>query len=181
MSYERGANVSVIAKTPLPAKLKLNKKFQPCAAEPDDELYPNGIFLLNISRLLAFINAYPERFTVEPIEVAELTHYAEEPSNKEAIRTANLSRPIVLAEISPGLYNLIDGHHRVARARRDGVRILSGWRIRCPEHVAFLTSTMAYEKYVEYWNGKVKDLRRLRSHGSHGVACAHWNCWSLRA
>jgi hypothetical protein len=86
-----------------------------------------------------------------------LMRAGEEPSDNEAIHTANLSRPIVLAEISPGLYNLIDGHHRAARARRDGVRTLPGWRIRCPEHVAFLTSTMAYEKYVEYWNGKVKD------------------------
>ena len=75
MSYKRGANVSVIAKTPLPAKLKLNKKLQPCAAEPDDELYPNGSFLFNISRLLTFINAYPERFTVEPIEVAEFLQF----------------------------------------------------------------------------------------------------------
>ena len=154
--------MSLTGENPVPAKLKLNTKFQPCAAEPDDELYPNGIFLFNISRLLAFVNAHPERFTVEHIDVAELAHYGEEPSDKEAIRTANLSRPIVLAEISPGLYNLIDGHHRAARARRDGVRVLPGWRIRCPEHVAFLTSRMAYEKYVEYWNGKVKDLRRLR-------------------
>ena len=154
--------MSVTEETPLPAKLKLNRNFQPCTAEPDDEFYPNGIFLFNISRLLAYINAHPERFTVEHIEVAELAHYGEEPSDKEAIRTANLSRPIVLAEISPGLYNLIDGYHRAARARRDGVRILPGWRIRCPEHVGFLTSTKAYEKYVEYWNGKVKDLRRLR-------------------
>lgn len=154
--------MSVTVESSLPAKLKLNRNFQPCTAEPDDELYPNGLFLFNISRLLAFINAHPEQFTVEPIEVADLAHYDEEPSDKEAIRTANLSRPIVLAEISPGLYNLIDGHHRAARARRDGVRILPGWRIRFPEHVAFLASTMAYEKYVEYWNGKVKDLRRPR-------------------
>ena len=35
---------------------------------------------------------------------------------------------------------------------------LPGYRIRCPEHVAFLTSTFAYEKYVEYWNGKLEDL-----------------------
>ena len=154
--------MSVTVETSLPAKLKLNRNFQPCTAEHDDELYANGIFLFNISRLLAFINAHPEQFTVEHIEVAELAHYDEEPSDKAAIRTANLSRPIVLAEISPGLYNLIDGHHRAARARRDGVRILPGWRIRCPEHVAFLTSTMAYEKYVEYWNDKVKDLRRPR-------------------
>ena len=152
--------MSVSVENPPPVKLRLNKKFQPCAAEAGDELYPNGIFIFNITRLLAFIEANPARFAVELIEVDEVPHYGEEPADEEAIRTANLSRPIVLAEISPGRFNLIDGHHRTVRARRDGVRTLPGWRIRSPDHVAFLTTTRAYETYIEYWNGKVKDLRR---------------------
>ena len=32
---------------------------------------------------------------------------------------------------------------------------IPAYRIRCPEHVAFLTSTRAYETFVEYWNSKV--------------------------
>jgi len=30
----------------------------------------------------------------------------------------------------------------------------------CPQHVPFLTSIMAYEKYLEYWNSKLKEMRR---------------------
>ena len=63
--------MSVTVATSLPANLKLNRTFQPCTAKPDDELYSNGIFLFNISRLLACINAHPEQFTIEPIEVAD--------------------------------------------------------------------------------------------------------------
>lgn len=143
-----------------PAKLKVDKKFQPCPIESGDELFPNGLFEFNISRLLAFIDTHPERFAVELIELAQLANYGMKPQDKEAIRTANLSRPIVLAEISPDRYNVIDGHHRLAKARREGTRILPAWRVRCPEHVAFLTSAVAYAKYVEYWNGKVKELQR---------------------
>ncbi len=33
-----------------------------------------------------------------------------------------VSRPILLAEIAPGLYNVIDGDHRLARARRDSAQ-----------------------------------------------------------
>lgn len=33
--------------------LRLDKTFQPCPAEPDDELYPNGIFEFNINELTA--------------------------------------------------------------------------------------------------------------------------------
>jgi hypothetical protein len=155
-----GATMSSIVENSLPIKLKLDKKFQPPISEDGDELYANGIFLFNISRLLAFINVHPERFQIVPIEIDEVPHYCEGRLDHDAILGANLSRPIVLAEISPDNYNLIDGNHRVARAKRDGIRILPGWRVRCTDHVDFLTSTEAYEKYVEYWNGKVKQLRR---------------------
>lgn len=33
------------------------------------------------------------------------------------------------------------------------------YRVCCPQHVPFLTSITAYEKYVEYRNSKVKTLR----------------------
>jgi hypothetical protein len=45
------------------------------------------------------------------------------------------------------------------------VRSIPAYRIRCPEHVAFLTSIRAYEAYVEYWNSKADDAsadHRLR-------------------
>jgi len=80
------------------------------------------------------------------------------------------SRPVILGEIAPDRYNLIDGHHRVAKARREGLPSILAYRIPCPEHVAFLTSTRAYQAYVEYWNSKVDDVspkhalrRRTRS------------------
>jgi hypothetical protein len=64
-----------------------------------------------------------------------------------------------LAEIAPGRYNPIDGNHRIAKARHDRVPGIPARRIGCPEHLPFLTSTRAYESYVEYWNSKVKELR----------------------
>lgn len=155
-----GAMLSSTRKSAPPIMLRLDKKFQPTFSEDGDELYANGVFLFNVSRLLAFIDRYPDRFPVEPIVVDELLHYGEGGLDPDSIVAANLSRPIVLAEISLDNYNLIDGNHRVARAKREGLRILPGWRIRCPQHVSFLTSSRAYEQYVEYWNGKVKELRR---------------------
>ena len=136
--------MSSTVESSLPIKLKLDKKFQPSISEEGDELYANGIFLFNISRLLAFIGSHPERFPVEAIAVAGVPHYGEGSLDQDAILAANVARPIVLAEISPDNYNLIDGNHRVARAKREGIQTLPGWRIRCPHHVSFLTSTMAY-------------------------------------
>ena len=53
----------------------------------------------------------------------------------------------------------IDGNHRLGKARQDGVRTIAAYRVRCPQHVPFLTSITAHEKYVEYWNSKVKTLQ----------------------
>jgi hypothetical protein len=82
------------------------------------------------------------------------------------IAAADISRPVLFAEIAPGCFNLIDGNHRMARARRDGVPTVPAHRIQCPHHVAFLTSTTAYEKYVEYWNGKIKEMQPRRPRSS---------------
>jgi len=64
-----------------------------------------------------------------------------------------------MAEISPGRYNVIDGHHRIANARREGASTVPAGRVRCPNHIVFLTSARAYESYVEYWNSKLKEMR----------------------
>ena len=147
------------------SKLKLDAKFEPCPPEAGDELFPNGIFEFNISRLLAFIYTHRERFPVEPLELADIPNYGDADLEEAAIRIADLSRPILLAEIAPGRYSVIDGHHRIAKARREGVSTLTCHRLRCPEHVAFLTSTKAYETYVEYWNSKVDESMRATRWG----------------
>lgn len=140
---------------PMAVKLELDKTFQPCPAEPGDELFPNGIFEFNITRLLSFIEANVDRFPIERVGIADIPNYGSERLDEETIRTADLLRPILLAEISPGRFNLIDGHHRVAKARREAVGTLPAHRVSCPFHVRFLTSTRAYERYVDYWNGKL--------------------------
>ena len=138
-----------------PAKLRLDRHFEPCPSGPGDELYPNGIFEFNISRLIAFIGANPDRFPIELVQLADVPDYGHSNLDEKAIEAADLSRPILLAEIAPDRYDLIDGHHRVARARRGGVHSIPACRLRCPEHVAFLTSIRAYQAYVGYWNDKV--------------------------
>jgi hypothetical protein len=144
---------------PQPTKLRLDKGFQPCSAEPGDEMYPNGIFEFNITRLLAFVQEHVDRFHVERVELSEFPDFGNSPHlNEEAVRLADLSRLILLAEIAPGRYSVIDGNHRLAKARRQGAAALPAYRLQCPTHVPFLTSAFAYTKYVEYWNNKVTDL-----------------------
>src|SRR5579863_1109416 len=139
-----------------PVPLRRDPQFQPCTAEPGDELYPNGIFEFNISRLIAFISAHPERFPTEAVELSEIPDYGSSTRLEDAaVQAADLSRPVLLAEIAPARFSLIDGHHRVAKARRMLSATITAYRVRCPDHVSFLTSANVYEKYLEYWNSKL--------------------------
>jgi hypothetical protein len=142
--------------TEKPRRLRRDPQFQPCATEPGDELYPNGIFEFNISRLIAFVSAHPERFPIEVVELSEIPDYGSSKRlDDAAIQATDLSRPALLSEIAPARFSLIDGHHRVAKARRLRSSMITAHRVRCPDHVGFLTSAYAYEEYVEYWNSKL--------------------------
>lgn len=143
-------------------RLALDPRFRPCEAQEGEEIYPNGIFEFNITRLLSYIGS-SGKFRAEPALLPEIPYGGTSPGlNELTIAAADLSRPVILAEISPRRYNLIDGNHRLAKARREGVPSIPAYRIRCPEHVAFLTSARAYEKYIEYWNSKVDDILGTR-------------------
>jgi len=152
-------NCGITARPSITHQIKTDKEFQPCVAEPGDETYVNGIFEFNITRLLGCAQEHTDRFPVIHVELRELPDYGNGLHlNQVAILAADLSRPIVLAEISPGNFNVIDGNHRLAKARRQGAAALPAYRVQFPAHVAFLTSAFAYEKYLEYWNSKVSDL-----------------------
>lgn len=138
-------------------KLKINKKFQPFIVDEKDELFPNGFFEFNITKLIAQIKTNPDDFPIEEVTLDSL--WESSPNLSETtIQAANLSVPIILAEISPGRFNVVDGNHRVAKARRDGVGSLPAFKVGPDQHHHFLTTVDGYKKYVEYWNSKVVEM-----------------------
>lgn len=141
-----------------PRQLKLDKDFTPISVDGGDELFPNGIFEFNVTKILAFIEANAGKFPIGKVEVEPLRGYSSETLDEDTIRRADVSKPIILAEISPGRFNVIDGNHRVERAGRDGLKTIPARRIGAEQHLAFLTSVRAYAAYVSYWNSKLDDL-----------------------
>jgi hypothetical protein len=150
----------------IPPRLRRDRQFAPCAIENEHEFFANGIFEFNITRILEFLDADSVRYPVNSISVSSVPDLDGGRLHEATVRSADLYRPVLLAEISPDRFNLIDGHHRIARARREGILSIPARRIRCPDHLAFLTSARAYECYVEYWNGKVKEMEPRRRSGS---------------
>ncbi|RQW82671.1 MAG: hypothetical protein EHM79_17845 [Geobacter sp.] len=136
-------------------KLKINKRFTPCPEEDGDELYPNGIFVFNITKLAEYIQR--SGIVCEEVLVEDFCRDSSK-FNEEHLPSVDVTKPVIIAEISPGRYNVIDGNHRMEKARRLGLKKMPTYKIAPEQHVQFLTTAKGYLAYVEYWNGKLKSL-----------------------
>jgi hypothetical protein len=156
------AQVTRVPRPPRPAyprrsvRIQADPTFVPCPVEDGDELYPNGIFVFNVTRILEHVARRPEGFAFVKVAVTSFPRW-DRPLVDAHVGAADLARPVVLAEIAPGRFNLIDGHHRLEKARRCGVEMLWAYRLAAAQHVRFLTSRDAYLAFVDYWNGKVEE------------------------
>ena len=137
-------------------KLKISKRFTPCPVDDGDEMYPNGIFVFNITKMTDYIQT--SDYPCEEIQVKD--HRSHSKFNEDHLPTVDVTKPIIVAEISPGRYSVIDGNHRLEKARRLGLEKLYAYRMTVEQHLRFLTTEQGYRAYIEYWNGKLKDAYR---------------------
>jgi hypothetical protein len=136
-------------------KFRVNKYFSPCPISNGDEMYRNGIFEFNITKMIEWIHKDPGDIRLEAVTVKDFCKKFL--SIDEAhVNQTDISRPVILAEIAPGQYNLIDGNHRMEKARRMGLVSLMAYRLNVEQHMKFLTDKKAYVSYVEYWNSKLR-------------------------
>lgn len=138
-------------------KLSPAPHFVPPVTEEGDEFFPNGIFEFNITKLLTHIRTNPEKFPVEQVENKGLRSYSPSTLDEATVLKADVTTPIILGEIAPDRFNVIDGNHRLERAHREGLKAIPLYRVFAKQHMAFLTSVESYTKYIEYWNAKIND------------------------
>ncbi len=102
-------------------------------------------------------------FPIEEVELQSLQILTSSNLNESTIKTANLSAPIFLAEISPGMFNVIDGNHRIEKACRACIDKIPAYRVLAKQHLAFLTTVKGYKAYIEYWNSKVDERSSVKA------------------
>jgi hypothetical protein len=142
--------------------LKRDNNFTPCPVATGDELFPNGIFVFNITKIIEYINKNPDNITLEEVAVSDFFKGFSS-INESYVDSVEISIPVILAEISPGRYNLIDGNHRMEKARRMGITKIRAYKLNVEQHMRFLTSKKAYVAYVEYWNSKLREMEKMRT------------------
>ncbi len=137
------------------SKLTIDIDFTPCPESDGDEFYPNGMFVFNITKMTEHIMDNPEVFVPEEVAVKELHRFLS--LNKSHVNSVDISKPVIIAEIAPSRFNLIDGQHRVEKAHRLGMETIKAYRLNVHQHIRFLTNRKAYEIYIEYWNSKIEE------------------------
>jgi hypothetical protein len=140
----------------LEKSLKIDDNFTPCPVAAGDELYPNGIFVFNITKIIEYIQKNPVGISLEEVAVSDFPK-AFSSINESHVGSVEISKPVILAEVSPGRYNLIDGHHRLEKARRMGINSIRAYKLNAEQHIRFLISEKAFVAYVGYWNSKLKE------------------------
>lgn len=140
--------------------LKIDNDFTPCPVADGDELFPNGIFVFNITKIFEYIEKNPDSVTLEEVAVSDFPK-AFSSINDPHVDSVEISKPVILAEIFPGRYNLIDGHHRVEKARRTGIKSVRAHKLNVHQHMRFLIDKEAYVAYVGYWNSKLKGMGKI--------------------
>lgn len=139
-------------------KLRVDSRFTPCSVEDGDELFPNGIFVFNITKMAEYITS--QGIPCEEVQVKDFSRGTSK-FKEEHLVAVDVTRPVIIAEISPGRYNVIDGNHRMEKARRLGLETVLAYKVGPELHLQFLTTSQGYSACVEYWNGKLRDLNGL--------------------
>ncbi|WP_139170876.1 hypothetical protein, partial [Paenibacillus naphthalenovorans] len=135
-------------------KLIMNPNFDPVPVHETDELFRNGIFEWNITCVIRMIEASERDFFKTAIDIrsVSLSPFLKD----EHVEAADLSKPIIQAEILPEVYLTIDGNHRVAKARRKQVQRLEAYRLSADQHIPFFTTVRSYQVFIDYWNSKME-------------------------
>lgn len=136
-----------------PLLLEIDENYKPAVTEEGEEYYPNSFFVFNITKMLKFISNNPGIIELKKIKVKE--HWSSfGVINENHLDKVDIDKPIILAEINPGRYNVIDGNHRIEKAYRSGVETIPAYILTVRQHLPFLTTVEAYHAYVKYWNSK---------------------------
>ena len=136
-------------------KLTVDEDFVPCPVKKGDELYPHGIFVFSITKMIEYIRDNNDKIELVEVTVADFPR-AFSTIDESHVDSVDVSQPVLLAEISPGRYNLIDGNHRMDKARKMGISHILAYKLNVKQHMAFLTEKKAYISYIEYWNEKLE-------------------------
>ena len=137
-------------------KLKLDKSFEPLPTRDGDEIFRNGYFEFNITRIMEDISVGKLEVAEEPINISSWSRlHSSNTVNEDHLPSVDISKTVLQAEIRAGAYNIIDGNHRIEKARREGVKLINSYKMKGEQLLPYFIKKKGYAAFVEYWNSKL--------------------------
>ena len=78
--------------------LKIKKNFVPVETNYGDEIFPNSIFVFNITKMIEYIKKLKNEINLESINVSEYRDKAFSVIDESHVSLVDVSVPIILAE-----------------------------------------------------------------------------------
>ncbi len=139
-------------------EIKIDSNFIPCELQYEEECYANGFFHFNISRIIEDIESGKLVVAREQIDVEHWhRRYGAGVINEDHMPNVVLSKPVIQAEIRHDMFEIIEGHHRIEKAHREGVAFIDSYKLIGEQLPQYLTSVDRYKSYINYWNDKLQD------------------------
>ncbi len=83
--------------------------------------------------------------------------------DEQHMEQVNVLSPVILAELYPGEYVVIDGQHRLSKASRMERERILAYKVPAAIHAHFMTTLEAHEAFVHYHNHHEKRERLKRA------------------
>lgn len=137
-------------------KLKFDKNFMPVPTFEGDEIYNNGVFNFNITCIIEHIDSGKIQAEKETVNVQGwFKSHFHASVNEEHLQIVDISKPVIQAEIRPGVYEIIDGNHRMERACREGTEFVDSYKLKGEQLLPYFADVRGYRVFIEYWNSKL--------------------------
>ena len=139
-------------------KITLNEHYSPIPTNVGDEIYPIGLFRFNITKIYEHINDGALSMDEELIDVSKwFTNHYRGSVNEDHLPAVDVTRMVIQAEIRPGMYEIIDGNHRMEKAYREGVKNINSYKFQGEQLIPYFINKQAYITFVDYWNTKLNE------------------------
>ncbi len=141
-----------------PRLMKVDPKYVRCEQMEGDEIWRNGVMHFNVSRIIDDIESGKLSVIQEKIDVKKWNRtHSPGVINEEHMPNVVFSKPIIQAEIRHDMFVLIDGNHRMEKAKREGLEFIDSYKLSGEQLSHYLTSVERYQTYVRYWNSKLEE------------------------
>ena len=149
-----------------------------CFPDNGEEWFWLSIFGYSISQIWKDIEVNPKLFLCGKALVKDCSRYGKDNLNPEYVKQADLNKPLILVEIAPDRYEVMDGFYCIAKALQQGMDYLPAYYLTSEQAAAYLDSEENYARYLDYWNRKVEDNDLSPYYA--GTLCPEQSLWKDR-